>query len=113
MNLKMWLQTRGSAQNVMKRTLSRKTVVACAMQNVHREACGYAQTAMRKTQVMKRAAECAMQRGHVQAEMEIDFKELYLKFSEDEDFDIRYCAATSLHEAFSITTDDEDTSKLR
>jgi len=36
-----------------------------------------------------------------------------LKFSDDEDFEIRKCAASSLHEAFKITDDEEDISKLR
>lgn len=36
-----------------------------------------------------------------------------MKFSEDEDPVIRYCAAASLHEAFKIIDDDEDTTKLR
>lgn len=46
-------------------------------------------------------------------EMQISFQDYYLKFSEDEDPQIRYCAAASLHEAFKIIQDDEDTSKLR
>jgi len=45
--------------------------------------------------------------------MDISFQDLYLKFSDDDIFDIRTCAATSLHEAFQITEDEEDTSKLR
>jgi hypothetical protein len=36
-----------------------------------------------------------------------------LKFSEEDDFDIRYCAASSLHEAFKNWDDDEDISRLR
>jgi len=46
-------------------------------------------------------------------EMDISFQDLYLKFSEDEDHEIRKCAACSLHEAFKIIEDEEDTSKLR
>lgn len=46
-------------------------------------------------------------------ELKISFQELYLKFSDDEDMDIRKCAATSLHEAFKIIEDEEDTSMLR
>ena len=38
---------------------------------------------------------------------------MYLKFSDDEDHEIRKCAAKSLHEAFKIVDDEEDTSKLR
>lgn len=46
-------------------------------------------------------------------ELDISFQDVYLKFSDDEDFDIRKCAAASLHEAFKITDDEEDISKLR
>lgn len=46
-------------------------------------------------------------------ELKISFQELYLKFSDDEDLDIRKCAAVSLHEAFKIVEDEEDTSMLR
>jgi hypothetical protein len=49
----------------------------------------------------------------IESELSISFKETYLKFSEDKEFDIRYCAAASLHEAFKLTTDDEDISYLR
>jgi len=45
--------------------------------------------------------------------MDISFQDLYLKFSDDDIFDIRKCAAKSLHEAFKITKDEEDTAKLR
>lgn len=46
-------------------------------------------------------------------ELNISFQDLYLKFSDDEDHEIRKCAAVSLHEAFNIIDDEEDTSKLR
>jgi hypothetical protein len=49
----------------------------------------------------------------VEKEMDINFSSIYLQFSEDDNFEIRYCAASSLHEAFKIITDDEDTSNLR
>jgi hypothetical protein len=49
----------------------------------------------------------------VEKEMDINFSSLYLQFSEDENLEIRYCAASSLHEAFKISTDEEDTSNLR
>ena len=49
----------------------------------------------------------------VEQEMDISFQDLYLKFSDDDIFDIRKCAAKSLHEAFKITKDEEDTAKLR
>ena len=45
--------------------------------------------------------------------MDISFQDLYLKFSDDDVFEIRKCATTSLHEAFKIVEDEEDTSKLR
>lgn len=48
-----------------------------------------------------------------ESEMKISFQEIYLKFSEDEDFDIRYCAAASIHEAFNLIEDEEDTTNLR
>lgn len=46
-------------------------------------------------------------------ELDISFQDFYLKFSEDEDHEIRKCAASSLHEAFKIIDEEEDTSKLR
>ena len=49
----------------------------------------------------------------VENEMKISFQEIYLKFSEDKEFDVRYCAAASLHEAFKLVEDDEDISYLR
>lgn len=36
-----------------------------------------------------------------------------MRFSEDQDFEVRKCIASSLHEAFRLITDDDDTSKLR
>lgn len=38
---------------------------------------------------------------------------MYYKFSEDDDEDISYCAASSLHEAFAIIEDEDDTNSLR
>lgn len=38
----------------------------------------------------------------VQEEQGINFAELYKQFSEDEVFEIRYIAASSLHEAFRL-----------
>lgn len=49
----------------------------------------------------------------VEKEYNMSFQELYLRFSEDDNEDIRYIAATSLHEAFKLVEDDEDTSILR
>lgn len=49
----------------------------------------------------------------VEKEMDIDFQELYLRFSEDPDYEVRKCIATSLHEAFRLVSDDEDTTQLR
>ena len=46
-------------------------------------------------------------------ELDISFQDLYLRFSDDEEQDIRRCAAVSLHEAFKIIEDEEDISKLR
>jgi hypothetical protein len=45
--------------------------------------------------------------------LDIDFLELYLKFSKDEDDQILKTIASCIHEAFLITTDDEDSQKLR
>ena len=45
--------------------------------------------------------------------MDISFANIYLKFAQDEDESVRYCAACSIHEAFKIIDDDEDTSSLR
>ena len=50
---------------------------------------------------------------HCQGEIGISFASLYLQFSDDESFDIRHCCATSLHEAFKLIEDEEDTSTLR
>lgn len=49
----------------------------------------------------------------VAKEMDIDFQELYLRFSEDPDFKVRSCIASSLHEAFRMVDQDDDTTKLR
>lgn len=49
----------------------------------------------------------------VEADLKISFQDIYLKFSEDEEFDIRYCAAASIHEYFKLVEDDEDTTNLR
>jgi hypothetical protein len=49
----------------------------------------------------------------IESELKISFQEIYLKFSEDREFDIRYCAATSLHEAFKLIEDEDDTTFLR
>ena len=43
----------------------------------------------------------------------ISFQDLYKQFSEDEEFEIRYTAASSLHEAFKLIDPDEDTTILR
>jgi len=42
----------------------------------------------------------------------LNFQDLYLRFSDDEDGSLRVLAAASLHEAFKILDDDEDISKL-
>jgi hypothetical protein len=44
-----------------------------------------------------------------QDEFDIDFSELYLKFSKDEDPQILKSIAASFHEAFTISTDEDDT----
>lgn len=49
----------------------------------------------------------------VQKEIGISFPSLYLQYSDDENFDIKYCAASSLHEAFKLIEDNEDSSTLR
>ena len=49
----------------------------------------------------------------MESELKISFQDIYLKFSEDNKFDVRYCAATSLHEAFRLVEDDDDTTSLR
>lgn len=65
----------------------------------YREICNHKQESIRKWAVYHLPCMNLLFKD-CQVEMDIDFKDLYLKFSEDEDFDIRYCAATSLHEAF-------------
>lgn len=49
----------------------------------------------------------------IESDLKINFQDIYLKFSEDKEFDVKYCAAASLHEAFILTEDDEDISILR
>jgi DNA replication protein DnaC len=49
----------------------------------------------------------------MESELKISFQEIYLKFSEDAKFEVRYCAATSLHEAFKLIEDEDDISCLR
>ena len=49
----------------------------------------------------------------VETEMKLSFQYMYYKFSEDDDDDIRYCAASSLHEAFAIIEDEDVTHSLR
>lgn len=48
-----------------------------------------------------------------ESDFDISFQELYLRFSEDENPEVRYIAATSIHEAFKLIEEDEDTSTLR
>ena len=43
----------------------------------------------------------------------MNFQKLWVNFSEDENFDIKKCAATSLHEAFIAADDDEDITLLK
>lgn len=49
----------------------------------------------------------------VQAELDINFSEIYQQFLGDEEQAIRECAASSLHEAFLLVDENEDSSKLR
>ena len=49
----------------------------------------------------------------VESEMNINFQELWLKFIEDENQDIKLCAASSLHEAFKTIESEEDISNYR
>jgi mannose/fructose-specific phosphotransferase system component IIA len=48
-----------------------------------------------------------------QDEVDLDFNEVYLKLSKDEDPEIVRIVASSLHEAFFLMPDDEDSQKLR
>jgi hypothetical protein len=43
----------------------------------------------------------------------ISFIELYQTFSEDDDLEIRQCIASSIHEAFCLAKDGDDTTPLR
>ncbi len=49
----------------------------------------------------------------IQDEFDLDFNELYLRFAKEEDILIQKTVAASIHEAFKISTIDEDTQKLR
>lgn len=49
----------------------------------------------------------------VSKEINMNFQKLWVNFSEDENFDIKKCAATSLHEAFIAADDDEDITLLK
>mmetsp|Transcript_4775 Transcript_4775/g.8186 ORF Transcript_4775/g.8186 Transcript_4775/m.8186 type:complete len:448 (+) Transcript_4775:45-1388(+) len=49
----------------------------------------------------------------LEKELEISFSEIYLRFSEDERWKIKECVSQSLHEAFKLAEEEEDTSSLR
>ncbi len=49
----------------------------------------------------------------IQDEYDLEFNELYLRFAKEEDPQIQKTVAASIHEAFKISTVDEDTQKLR
>ena len=46
-------------------------------------------------------------------EIDLDFNEIYLQFSKEEDPMILKTIASSIHEAFNLTNEDEDSQKLR
>ena len=48
-----------------------------------------------------------------QDEFDIDFNDIYLKFSKEEDPQIIKTIASSIHEAFDTVTEDENSQKLR
>jgi hypothetical protein len=56
---------------------------------------------------------CFNQLYHGCDEFDLDFNELYLRFAKEEDPFIVKAIAASIHEAFRITTDTEDSQKLR
>jgi hypothetical protein len=49
----------------------------------------------------------------VEADVNISFKLLWVKFIEDDSYEIKKCAASSLHECFKTVEEDEDISDLR
>ena len=77
-----------------------------------KEICSHKQESIRKQAVFHLPCMNLLFKQY-EKELEISFQDVYLKFSEDEEFEIRRCAAASLHEAFVITEDEEDISKLR
>ena len=56
---------------------------------------------------------CFNQLYHGLDEFDLDFNELYLRFSREEDPQIVKSIPASIHEAFRMTTDAEDSQKLR
>ena len=49
----------------------------------------------------------------VESELNISFHQLWQKFIDDESYDIKKCAASSLHEALKIVEQNEDISDLK
>ena len=49
----------------------------------------------------------------VEGDLHISFPQLWQKFIDDESYDIKKCAASSLHEAFNLIEKDEDITDLR
>ncbi len=76
------------------------------------EICNHKEDSIRRNAVFNLPAMCYLFKG-VNKESGFSFQDIYYKFSEEDDFDMRYCAASSLHEAFKNLDDDEDTSKIR
>lgn len=56
---------------------------------------------------------CFNQLYHGLDEFDLDFNDMYLRFSREEDPQIVKSIAASIHEAFRLTTDIEDSQKLR
>lgn len=63
------------------------------------ELCDHKEDQIRKNAVYNLPAMNFLFKG-ADKELGFSFQDLYLKFSEEDLFDIRYCAASSLHEAF-------------
>ena len=80
--------------------------------NYYREICDHTNDEIRMKAVYNLPCMVMLFKS-VQKEIDISFPSLYLQYSDDDSFEIKYCAATSLHEAFKLIEDNEDTSTLR
>lgn len=80
--------------------------------NFYKDLIGREEVALRKIAVYNLPCMHLLYKS-AQTELEINFPEIYQQFLGDEVQSIRECAASSLHEAFLLVDENEDSSKLR